>query len=85
MPKSGHRDEVSAVKAGVLGSTVTDFFHFEAPVAEDATHHLLRVLLSIPVLPVELFDTLLDHLLTLSLCRMETFLRTCATAMESAG
>ena len=53
--------------------------------AEEATHHLLRVLLSIPVLPVEFFDTLLDHLLTLSLCRMETFLHTCATAMESAG
>ena len=51
--------------------------------AEDVTHHLPQVLLSIPVLPLELLHTLLNGLLARSLQPMERFLRPCPKAIQA--
>ena len=60
--------EVSVVKTAVWQSTATGFFALRGvAVAEDDTHHLPNLLLSIPVFPVKLYHTLLNRLLALSL------------------
>ena len=66
-------------------------YHFRCPnlnavaVAEDVTHHMPQVLLSIPVLPLKLLHALLNRLLALSLHPMDGVLHPCPKAIQAAS